>query len=419
VHTLNTLRISRFRNVEPGTSLRFRSGYNVLLGKNATGKTTLLELLANIISLDLSAYADEPFKIEFELSEGGSKLSVEAENSFIETSPVDRRSAIRDLQERALRLSPKVRLVIERDQRPIVSYTTDGAAVEVYALGQRSTYPLRIPILGSHLLFPLMRIPGEKRLPIDPDLFERFYSGPIVRFDESLDFYQSILAKSKVRGFVTSSGDVLTTSYLAPQEVAARVARVLKSKPKLATISIANLPVLEALNSMLGFRNSTLHVERLERAAATADSPEIVDFGNFRFEFARHDGSIIEHSRLSFGQKRLLAFHFWLATFDHFAIADELVNGLHHEWISNSVAAIDHRQSVLTTQHPLLLDYLQFATERDVAECFIVCKCTPLFSPPERMLWRNIDERDAGAFYRAYKAGIQNVSEILVSRGLW
>jgi len=77
---LKTLKILRFRKVEPGTTLRFREGYNILLGKNATGKTTLLELIANAISLDLSAYSNVPFKIEFELSSDTRTLRVEAEN---------------------------------------------------------------------------------------------------------------------------------------------------------------------------------------------------------------------------------------------------------------------------------------------------------------------------------------------------
>ena len=44
---LETLEILRFRNVEPGTVLRFQKGQDVFLGKNATGKTTLLDLVAS------------------------------------------------------------------------------------------------------------------------------------------------------------------------------------------------------------------------------------------------------------------------------------------------------------------------------------------------------------------------------------
>jgi recombinational DNA repair ATPase RecF len=43
---LESLTIHSFRNVEPETKLVFDDGYNVLLGQNGTGKTTLLELVA-------------------------------------------------------------------------------------------------------------------------------------------------------------------------------------------------------------------------------------------------------------------------------------------------------------------------------------------------------------------------------------
>ena len=47
-------------------------------------------------------------------------------------------------------------------------------------------------------------------------------------------------------------------------------------------------------------------------------------------------------------------------------IADELVNGLHHSWIEECIQAIGDRQTFLTSQNPLLLDYLSFASPEDV-----------------------------------------------------
>jgi hypothetical protein len=128
---------------------------------------------------------------------------------------------------------------------------------------------------------------------------------------------------------------------------------------------------------------------------------------------------VLDHSRLSYGQKRLFAFHFWLATFDQFVVADELANGPHHSWIESCVEALKGRQAFLTTQHPLLLDYLDFGSEESVAGAFIPCKCASPSVTDQWMRWTNISELDAHSFYRAYKSGIENVSEILVSRGLW
>jgi AAA15 family ATPase/GTPase len=56
---LEWLKVHRFRNVLPDTELHFGRTFNVLLGKNATGKSTLLDLLAAITNGDLSAYSKE------------------------------------------------------------------------------------------------------------------------------------------------------------------------------------------------------------------------------------------------------------------------------------------------------------------------------------------------------------------------
>src|ERR1700675_1851965 len=65
---LTRLKIDRFRTVKPGTDLSFGQTFNVLLGKNATGKTTLLDLIAAVTNDDLSAYAKE--KEGFDLTWG-------------------------------------------------------------------------------------------------------------------------------------------------------------------------------------------------------------------------------------------------------------------------------------------------------------------------------------------------------------
>ncbi len=73
---LTRLRIDRFRNVKPGTDLRFGSTFNVLLGRNATGKSTLLDLIAAVTNDDLSAYAKEDagFDLTWWLEDGETEI---------------------------------------------------------------------------------------------------------------------------------------------------------------------------------------------------------------------------------------------------------------------------------------------------------------------------------------------------------
>ncbi|WP_309895424.1 AAA family ATPase [Archangium sp.] len=58
MNKLTKLSIRKFRNVAP-TTLEFRPGLNVLLGKNAAGKTTLLRLLSTVLEAPEEALQDD------------------------------------------------------------------------------------------------------------------------------------------------------------------------------------------------------------------------------------------------------------------------------------------------------------------------------------------------------------------------
>jgi hypothetical protein len=49
------------------------------------------------------------------------------------------------------------------------------------------------------------------------------------------------------------------------------------------------------------------------------------------------------------------------------------VNGLHHRRIATSIEAIGQRQAFLTSQNPLLLDYIPIASADEVRRSFVLC----------------------------------------------
>ena len=99
-------------------------------------------------------------------------------------------------------------------------------------------------------------------------------------------------------------------------------------------------------------------------------------------------------------------------------IADELVNGLHHEWISACLDEIGERQAFLTSQNPLLLDFLRFDSVEQVRRTFILCERASN-DVGTQLIWRNLTEDEAESFFLAYQTGIQRVSDILLTKGLW
>ena len=136
------------------------------------------------------------------------------------------------------------------------------------------------------------------------------------------------------------------------------------------------------------------------------------------FRFWWEDGTFITHERLSYGQKRLVAFFYYLACNPQIVIADELVNGLHHRWITAAIEAIGQRQAFLTSQNPLLLDYIPITSAAEVRRSFVLCRGEPRDGRPG-WIWENMSEDDAQELFGAYGVGVEHVSEILQSRGLW
>src|ERR1700704_4465909 len=69
---LERIKVNQFRSVEPGTELWFSEGLHVVLGKNASGKSTLLDLVAAslAVNFDHPAFNDEPLDLEFTLRAG-------------------------------------------------------------------------------------------------------------------------------------------------------------------------------------------------------------------------------------------------------------------------------------------------------------------------------------------------------------
>ncbi len=127
-----------------------------------------------------------------------------------------------------------------------------------------------------------------------------------------------------------------------------------------------------------------------------------------------------EGNRLSFGQKRLFAFYWYLACIpEGVVLADELASGFHHSWIAPCLDQIGERQAILAGQNPLLLDLLTFADAEQVRRSFVLCSLQDKPDGGRECIWHNMTSAGAEAFFRTYKAGLQHVSEILRVGGWW
>lgn len=433
---LKRLKIRRYRDVEP-CELVFSDRFNVLLGANGAGKTTLLDLVSKVLRTNLDDGSD-PLSIVVELAFPGGTLTGTIESvDDTRTTPPELRvaRAARPASPQVAQL-PMFSFRIERfEPASIVEIRRTDDKVEVVRDGMPpEEQSLRWWEIYPHLLAQaaaLVRAPDDLGRGIYDDLHNAW------RFDESLDMFRSVAARQD--DHVVVSADlrpyVMCTRPIANGSVeAAWPAVPLQGMVSPAILGSINsrltegaagvsfeqgdLGFLDDTVRLLGLRAATAKLELTGKRVQKGPGLDLFDFGNLNFWFTRKDGAVFQAQHLSYGQKRLLTFLYYLDCNPSFVIADELVNGLHHAWLQECMKAIGDRQAFLTSQNPLLLDYLSFDSVEQVKESFILCR-NETVGDRDRMIWRNLTDDEADMFYSAYKVGIEHVGEILRTRGLW
>lgn len=404
---LRRLKIEKFRSLARGAELSFSDGINVLLGQNGTGKTTLLELISMVVRSDFSALAKEEFAVEYELAapEGKSVIVVvrnERTDAAQSTMPLGLRTR------EVFRSSAEV--LASSDRRLLASHDTEHGLV----MGDRALAPSggAVSCLDPSFLMLIIGAVGGGGMSL-------LLARSAHRFDESLDLFRRATGGSDLVGtiLVTGQRQLQANSFewlLVPNTLLELLKTSYDPKKSDYAFTDKELDFLATLKSLMGFSSSELRVDVTEQDP----DKESIHIGNLLFRFWWPDGTFITHDRLSYGQKRLLTFFYYLASNPDIVIADELVNGLHHRWITASIDALGQRQAFLTSQNPLLLDYIPITSADEARKSFVLCRGEPREGRPG-WIWENMTEDDAQELFSAYEVGIEHVSEILQSRGLW
>lgn len=420
---LHRLKITRFRSVRP-CELVFHDGLNVLLGKNGSGKTTLLRLLADLYSTPLGQIApgeELDLEVEFKLAAGSVTLQLKRAlnrlDDLVLLSPSD-------VFERYLYI---VDIRLEADGYLFQTWKPATEAVFRAELNGE-LMPGWVMPLESMGLFRLLQFHLQGR---DRGVEKRIWAElaaayPPFRLDESLEALE--LIRNNRYSFMSRSwpGKKRHVSLAVqdrpyPRGYAERFEELVRDDPDTERIVMDEqmLGFLKRFIELTGLRSARMISERVQRTSIGSEVPTTQHvFSNFHFSFTRRDGSEFPQEQLSYGQKRLLTFLYCQSAIPQVMIADELVNGLHHDWIESCVELLRDRQSFLSSQNPLLLDHLWFESRDEIQETFILCSAE---QEEERdvLTWKNMSPEEAEVVHRAYQTGVQHVSEILHSQGLW
>lgn len=454
---LRRIKIHRFGNVVPGCEIELSGGINILLGQNGTGKTTLLEWIAGLMSGRMEQWKDEPYEVELELEaedaravfkmkntpgsqrRAGAAINAAGELIFMAREPRSDGSKM-PMRELDLQIETPTDRYHFRASSSNEPWTLEhnGKPQQIEQSGFPGTNPqllLNNILFFSRSLYADHQIPEWYRSLVPP----AGNSWDLPRFDESLGVFSRVLVTDRSSGtdgctsfklrdldsiyfdiHIPELGSIYTLFQSRLKEQLSQAQESGHPDRHSWTLRFRHdeLPFLALAVEVFGYQAAEMSSNLVDKQ--TRGEGDILTFGRLTILFTRRDGSIINHNQLSYGQKRMLAFFWYLSANPHLIIVDELVNGLHHAWIERAIEQIGERQAIMTSQNPLLLDYLSFESVDEVRKRFVLCRSRiDEATGREQLIWRNPTEDEAASVFSAYQAGIQHVGEILRDKGLW
>ncbi|AKQ70394.1 hypothetical protein A176_007306 [Myxococcus hansupus] len=410
---LQWLQVHQFRTVKPGTRLLFSPSLNVLLGDNGTGKSTLLDLAAAVVSSDFTPLRHEALDLEYALAADSGRITVRVCNV---PSPGEGTGG----------LSMDI-TVAPRDMAwPIVIHR-EGQQVRVSREGDTSdvVHERIAPEVGGRLWLVLMsggiawvEKTGEGTAAVEPLLAmarEVSALSDLRRFDEGLAHFDQ-LWQAELRLSRRAEGVLATGTGVASEDLLdglRKVAAAQWGSPRYVLPS-PSVPFLHDAARLLGFTSAEALLSPLE--TQPQGKYETLTLGHLDLCFVTASGQRLSARQLGYGQKRLVAFLHYLAHARAVVIADEVAHAFHPRQVRALLDQFGGRQALLTSQSPELLDSLTFDSPEEVRSTFVRCRRE---DDTGRLVWENLSPDAAGDVFAAWRAEPRHVGELLQSKGLW
>lgn len=360
----------------------------MILGKNAAGKTTLLNLIAETARGLHYLPEEREITVESTHQDVNLKRTTSVKQSKMQTFL----GAAQTTQEDVFELKFKGHAT---------SISVKNGTVRIDGT--------ETPVPGAQPLIAVLQTLTANNRAADARLLTEVAHTSASRLDEGLDYYHQLLKLVLTKRLESTNS---TLAFATPESFFGLLNRPISAKD--GAISNDQINFANEAARLMGYTSAAVRFDFELRSDGTTIETSL---RTPRFHFKSGQSEFTNES-LSYGERRLLAF---LATNDaspSIVIVDELINGLHHHWIVECLSQLRGKQAFLTSQNPLLLDYLVFENAEDLQRGIIFCSRTETING-RTTSWRNPSEEEAADIFAAYEVGIQKLSDILINMGLW
>lgn len=430
---LEKLIMNKHPLIENGLEILFNKHKNFLIGINGSGKTTILEIIISLFSLN-----PETLKInDSEINVIGKFVSYQNENESLEISyriksqnDLDKSLLIDkyDLNELQSEIITKIKYQSNKHDDFSLSITPR----EVLLLVSKNKFTFdRRPSLKITILMLLVRLNKVKKITDSANIFSvlgNFYNNTnINRFSEGLE-YQDRFFKNKATIHISEESSFIVNnkcdSFLKsdPEKINDELDKIYSdysndnSYNENIILTSTDSVLLSKLSNYLGFNDIKLNyyvndIKNIE------DSETIeVELGSLKISVTLADGSVIPYEKLSYGEKRFFNIYNYLK-YNSSYFLDEPVNGLHHSFIEILFEEIcdNKKQFFIANQNPVLFDYIEIESSTDFESQIVFCRK----NSNAKFNWSNPNENEIKLFMEDYDNNFLPVNMILKNLKLW